>query len=107
LKTRDSTEIIGLILQAVEHQPLTRSKIMYQALLNFKQVTDYAGILTDEGLLSYLVENRKFAITNRGKQFLELFKETNKLLKIHSNDMTANNQRQDERYQVTLHEQQY
>jgi predicted transcriptional regulator len=107
LKTRDSTEIIGLILQAVEHQPLTRSKIMYQALLNFKQVTDYAGILTDEGLLSYLVENRKFAITNRGKQFLELFKETNKLLKIRSNDMTANNQIQDERYQVTLHEQQY
>jgi len=80
---------------------------MYQALLNFKQVTDYAGILTDEGLLSYLVENRKFAITNRGKQFLELFKETNKLLKIRSNDMTANNQIQDERYQVTLHEQQY
>ena len=107
MKTRDSTEIIGLILQAVEHQPLTRSKIMYQALLNFKQVTDYAGILTDEGLLSYLVKNRKFAITNRGKQFLELFKETNKLLKIRSNDMTANNQIQDERYQVTLHEQQY
>ena len=107
MKTRDSTEIIGLILQAIEHQPLTRSKIMYQALLNFKQVTDYAGILTDEGLLSYLVENRKFAITNRGKQFLELFKETNKLLKICSNDMTANNQIQDERYQVTLHEQQY
>jgi len=80
---------------------------MYQALLNFKQVTDYARILTDEGLLSYLVENRKFAITNRGKQFLELFKETNKLLKIRSNDMTANNQIQDERYQVTLHEQQY
>jgi len=80
---------------------------MYQALLNFKQVTDYAGILTDEGLLSYLVENRKFAITNRGKQFLELFKETNNLLKIRSNDMTANNQIQDERYQVTLHEQQY
>ena len=107
MKTRDSTEIIGLILQAVEHQPLTRSKIMYQALLNFKQVTDYAGILTDEGLLSYLVEDRKFAITNRGKQFLELFKETNNLLKIRSNDMTANNQIQDERYQVTLHEQQY
>jgi predicted transcriptional regulator len=107
LKTRDSTEIIGLILQAVEHQPLTRSKIMYQAILNFKQVTDYAGILTNEGLLSYPVENRKYAITNRGKQFLELFKETKKLLTTLSNDMTVNNQVQDEQYQVTLHEQQY
>ena len=104
MKTRDSTEIIGLILQAVEHQPLTRSKIMYQALLNFKQVTDYAGILTDEGLLSYLAENRKFAITNRGKQFLELFKETNKLLTTPYDDMAAHNQVQNEQYQVTLHE---
>ena len=104
LKTRDSTEIIGLILQAVEHQPLTRSKIMYLALFNFKQVTDYTGMLTDEGLLSYLVENRKFAITNRGKQFLELFKETNKLLTTRYDDMTANSQVQDQQYQVTLHE---
>jgi predicted transcriptional regulator len=104
LKTRDSTEIIALILQAVEHQPLTRSKIMYQALLNFKQVTDYAGILTDEGLLSYVVENRKFAITNRGKQFLELFKETNRLLTTRYDDITANNQVQEQQYQVTLHE---
>jgi len=105
MKTRDSTEIIGLILQAVEHQPLTRSKIMYQALLNFKQVTDYAGILTDEGLLSYLAENRKFAITNRGKQFLELFKETNRLLSTRYDDITASNQVQEQQqYQVTLHE---
>ena len=105
MKTRDSTEIIGLILQAVEHQPLTRSKIMYQALLNFKQVTDYAGTLTDEGLLSYLAEDRKFAITNRGKQFLELFKETNRLLTTHYDDITANNQVQEQQqYQVTLHE---
>jgi predicted transcriptional regulator len=77
---------------------------MYQALLNFKQVTDYAGILTDEGLLSYVVENRKFAITNRGKQFLELFKETNRLLTTRYDDITANNQVQEQQYQVTLHE---
>ena len=105
MKTRDSTEIIGLILQAVEHQPLTRSKIMYQALINFKQVTNYAGILTDEGLLSYLAENRKFAITNRGKQFLELFKETNRLLSTRYDDITASNRVQEQQqYQVTLHE---
>ncbi|MFL6491724.1 MAG: winged helix-turn-helix domain-containing protein [Nitrososphaera sp.] len=107
MKTRDSTEIIGLILQAVEHQPLTRSKIMYQAILNFRQVTDYAGFLIDEGLLCFPVENRKYAITNRGKQFLELFKKTKKLLTTRSNDMTVNNHVQDAQYQVTLHEQQY
>jgi hypothetical protein len=50
------------------------------------------------------MENKKFAITNRGKQFLELFKETNKLLTTRYDDMTANSQVQDEQYQVTLHE---
>jgi predicted transcriptional regulator len=104
LKTRGSIEIFGLILHSVEHEPLTRSKIMYQALLNFKQVTDYTGFLTDEGLLSYLIENRKFAITNKGKQFLELFKETNRLLTRPYDDIIPKNQVQDEQYQVTLNE---
>ena len=80
LKTRGSTEIIGLILQAVERQALTRSKIMYHAILNFKQVTDYTAFLTKEGLLTYLSQDRKYTITDRGRQFLTLFTETNKLL---------------------------
>ncbi len=80
LKTRGSTEIIGLILQAVEREPLTRSKIMYQAILNFKQVTDYSTFLAEEGLLTYLAQDRKYCITDRGRQFLSLFKETSKLL---------------------------
>lgn len=80
MKTRGSTEIIGLILQAVECEALTRSKIMYQAILNFKQVTDYTAFLTEEGLLTYLEQDRKYAITDRGRQFLSLFKKTNNLL---------------------------
>ena len=78
---------------------------MYQALLNFKQVTDYTSFLTREGLLRYLIDNRKFAITNRGKQFLDLFRETNKLLMTRRDDRAAaHNQIQDEEYQVTLNE---
>ena len=53
---------------------------MYQAILNFKQVSDYAAYLTEAGLLTYLTEDRKYVITERGKQFLALFKETNSLL---------------------------
>jgi hypothetical protein len=53
---------------------------MYHAILNFKQVTDYTAFLTEEGLLLYLSQDRKYAITGRGRQFLTLFKETNKLL---------------------------
>ena len=115
LKTRGSTEIIGLILQAVERQALTRSKIMYHAILNFKQVTDYTAFLTKEGLLTYLSQDRKYIITDRGRQFLTLFKETNKLLTTHYDDMADNNEEQNlqepppqqqQKHQVALHKQQ-
>jgi predicted transcriptional regulator len=92
-----------LILQAVEREALTRSKIMYKAILNFKQVTDYTAFLTEEGLLTYLEQERKYAITDRGRQFLTLFKETDKLLNTYD-DMTANKQQQDlQQQEVALH----
>jgi predicted transcriptional regulator len=104
VKTRGSTEIIGLILQAVEREALTRSKIMYKAIINFRQVSDYTTFLTEEGLLTYQEEERKYAITDKGRQFLILFKETNKLLNTYG-DMTANNEEQNLRQQeVALHE---
>jgi predicted transcriptional regulator len=80
LKARSRTEIIGLILQAVEEEPLTRSKIMYQAMLNFMQVTDYTSLLIQQELLNYSKLYRKYIITNKGRQFLALFTETSKLL---------------------------
>jgi predicted transcriptional regulator len=80
LKVRSRTEIIGLILQAVEGEPLTRSKIMYQTMLNFKQVTDYTSLLIRQELLSYSKLDRTYTITDKGRQFLALFAETSKLL---------------------------
>ncbi len=104
MKTRGSTEIIGLILQSVEREALTRSKIMYKAMLNFKQVTDYTALLTGEGLLTYQGEERKYAITDRGRRFLTLFEETNKLLNTYG-DMIPNDGEQNLRQQeVALHE---
>jgi predicted transcriptional regulator len=64
---------------------------MYQAILNFKQVTSYTALLTEEGLLTYLEPDRKYVITDRGKQFLKLFKETNKLLTTSYDDMAEVN----------------
>jgi predicted transcriptional regulator len=80
LKARSRTEIIGLILQAVEGEPLTRSKVMYQTMLNFKQVTDYTSLLIQQELLSYSKLDRTYIITDKGRQFLALFTETSKLL---------------------------
>ncbi len=75
---------------------------MYQALLNFKQVSDYAAYLTEAGLLTYLDQDRKYAITERGKQFLALFKETNSLL-TSSYDNVASSYNEQEKQEVALH----
>jgi predicted transcriptional regulator len=80
LTYRGRTEIIGLILQAVEGEPLTCSKIIYQTMLNFKQTTDYTSLLIQQKLLSYSKLDRKYTITDKGRQFLALFNETSKLL---------------------------
>jgi predicted transcriptional regulator len=80
LKARDRTEIIGLILRAVEEEPLTRSKIMYQAMLNFTQVTDYTSLLILQELLSYSKLDKKYVLTDKGRQFLALSTEAIKLL---------------------------
>ncbi|MDQ3968040.1 MAG: winged helix-turn-helix domain-containing protein [Thermoproteota archaeon] len=93
-----------MILQAVEREALTRSKIMYNAILNFKQVTDYTAFLTEEGLLTYLAQERKYIITDRGRQFLILFEETNKLLNNYGEKTAASNEEQNlQQQEMTLH----
>jgi predicted transcriptional regulator len=77
---------------------------MYQAILNFKQATDYTAFLAEEGLLTYLEQDRRYAITDRGKQFLTLFKETNKLLTTSYDDMAVSNEGQNlQQQEVALH----
>jgi predicted transcriptional regulator len=106
LKARSRTEIIGLILQAVEGQPLTRYEIIYQTMVNFKQTTDYTAFLIQEGLLRYLMLDRKYAITDKGRQLLALFNETNKLLMAPDEDdcmAACNLQVQNQQQEVILH----
>jgi predicted transcriptional regulator len=92
-----------LILQAVEREALTRSKIMYHAILNFKQATDYTAFLTEEGLLTYLEQDRKYSITDRGRQFLALFKETNKLLTTYDDMKETNEEQGLQQQEMALH----
>jgi predicted transcriptional regulator len=88
LRTRSRTEIVVLILQAVEAQPITRSKIMYEVMLSFKMTIDYISLLTEQGLLSHVKQDKKYAITDKERQFLALYNETDRLLTTptHDND---------------------
>jgi predicted transcriptional regulator len=63
---------------------------MYQSMLNFTQVTGYTAFLVQEGLLRYMMD-RKYAITDKGRQFLALFSKTSKLLTASNDDDMADN----------------
>jgi hypothetical protein len=54
-------------------------------------------------LLTYLTEDRKYAITEIGKQFLALFKETNSLLTTTAYDSLTLGNREQQEQKVTLH----
>ena len=89
-KTRSSIEINAEILRAVKGEPLTRSKIMYQTMLNFRQVCDYGTLLQNAGILEYTKEEKKYRITENGRSLLKLYEDISKLLNTdnisHAND---------------------
>jgi DNA-binding PadR family transcriptional regulator len=80
-------------------------------MLNFKQTNEYTAFLIQEGLLRYMMLDRKYAITDKGRQFLTLFNETNKLLTEPDNDdnmagdnnLQVQNQRRRQQQEVTVH----
>ena len=50
-------------------------------MLNFTQAADYTSfLLIQQELLSYSKLDRKYIITDKGRQFLALFTQTSKLL---------------------------
>jgi predicted transcriptional regulator len=97
-------EIIGLILQAVAGEPLTRSKIMYQTMFNFNQINHYTPFMIQEGLLTYQTLDKSYTITDKGRQFLALFNKTNKLLTALSDgDIAGDNLQVKKQQEVTVH----
>jgi DNA-binding PadR family transcriptional regulator len=78
-------------------------------MLNFKQTNEYTAFLIQEGLLRYLMLDRKYAITDKGREFLALFDETNNLLtapndnnNMAAGDLLVQNQQQQQQ-EVAIH----
>ena len=77
---RDRGEIIALILESAV-EPATRSKIMYGAMLNFRQISDYLPSLIEIGLLRHFPESRTYATSEKWRRYLELYGKRSALLR--------------------------
>jgi predicted transcriptional regulator len=74
---RGKMDIIAEILLFCEHQK-TKTRIMYNANLNYSQLKSHINALTSQGLLEKKLN--KYVTTERGYRFLELFAQINDLL---------------------------
>ena len=73
-KNRSSIEIIANILE-IAKDGAKKTRIMYLANLSFDQLKKYLNFLIDKNLLEYNPIEKKYKTTNRGSEFLKMFRE--------------------------------
>ena len=76
---RNRIDIIAQLLDAAS-TPITKTKMMYRALLSYEQLKEYLVILAENDLIVYDKPSRRFTTTNKGYQFMKRYDELNQLI---------------------------
>lgn len=82
-RRRDSSEIMFAILKSVQ-TGRRKTKVMYEANLNLKQLNTYLDRLASNQMVTFQTAGRIYQATERGKAFVRAFehyKETTELLR--------------------------
>jgi predicted transcriptional regulator len=81
MKHRTETEIIALILEAINNNSsrATQTRIMYEAFLSYAQLKGYLSTLLVKDLIEYQKEDRFYTITEKGMHFLHVYSQLNQL----------------------------
>lgn len=76
---RSRTEIEIQVLEAA-NGGATKTQIMYKALLSYRQMKEYANVLTEEGMLVYDSTISTFRTTEKGLRFLQIYNHRDEIL---------------------------
>lgn len=76
---RNRIDIIAQLLDAAS-TPISKTKMMYRAMLSYEQLRDYMLILAENDLIAYDEPTRRFTTTAKGYQFLKRYDELNQLI---------------------------
>ncbi len=79
MKYRSRTDIAAAILE-IALESAIKTKIMYKAFLSFPQLKEYLAVLEEKGLLEHIATNREYRTTDKGKQFLKMYKEVGQII---------------------------
>jgi predicted transcriptional regulator len=71
---RDREEIIGSILRSAASRDGTiKTRIMYNSLLSYTQLTEYLEYLTSNGLIEYDRAGKLYYTTGKGLELLDIY----------------------------------
>ncbi len=79
MKYRSRTDIAAAILE-IALDGAIKTKIMYKAFLSFPQLKDYLSVLLEKDLLEHSATDQKYRTTDKGKQYLKMYKEVGQLI---------------------------
>ena len=71
---RDRFAIIADILEAVSKNA-KKTQIMYQANLSYRVLQKYLVDVTNASLIYYIPEKHCYELTDRGQEFIEIYKQ--------------------------------
>jgi predicted transcriptional regulator len=81
MKYRSKIDIISQILDAANGGGATRSKMAYQAFLNYDQLKKTLTALVENNLLLHDRNTQTFKTTEKGLRFLKLYNEISGMIK--------------------------
>jgi predicted transcriptional regulator len=83
---RSRTDIIIQILEIANGRSgATKTKIFYNAFLNYQQLKDYLTILIEGGLLGYDSIMCTFKTTEKGRMLLQAYNQIDQILRTTTN----------------------
>jgi predicted transcriptional regulator len=78
---RSRMEIISQILEVANGRSVTKSNIMYKALLSYAQMKEYLRILAKTDLLSYDLDTQMFKTTEKGLRLLDIYNQMDSMIR--------------------------
>ncbi|HZA47941.1 MAG TPA: winged helix-turn-helix domain-containing protein [Nitrososphaera sp.] len=76
---RNRMDIIAQLLYAAS-SPITKTKMMYKALLSYEQLKEYLVMLTENDLIAYEKSSGRFSTTYKGYEFIRRYEDLNNLI---------------------------
>jgi predicted transcriptional regulator len=80
MKHRSRSEIIGAILEAANGGGVTKTTIMYKAVISYDYMKQFLLSLAEDGLIEYEQGRMTYRTTAKGMRLLQLYNNVNEMV---------------------------